>query len=125
LTFDLSQPYSCHQSYRYFEDLHSDIFNRPEVNASRIVALCALYEAVTEGLESLQPALVAKYSVTPFFVLHLLHIALMLDTVGKEFCQNPDPFLREIGFDGIKSASRPIVDDLIVDLNADWTNGLS
>ena len=53
LAFDLEQPYSCHQSYRYFDDLHSEIFNRPEVNAHRIVALLALHEAVAEGLDSL------------------------------------------------------------------------
>jgi hypothetical protein len=119
LAFDLGQPYSCHQSYRYFDDLHSDIFNRPEVDASRIVALRALYEAVREGLEGLEPALVAKYSVTPFFMLHLLHTAMMLDPLGSDFCRDPRRFLDEIGFDGIKTVARPIVDDLVVDLNAE------
>lgn len=119
LAFDLDQPYSCHQSYRYFDDLHSDIFNRPEVTAVRIVALCALYEAVKDGLTNLKPALVASYSVTPFFVLHLLHKALLLDESGKEFCRDPKPFLDSIGFEGIRAVAQPIVNDLIVDLNAE------
>jgi len=119
LAFDLGQPYSCHQSYRYFDDLHSEIFNRPEVSAHRIVALAALYEAVIDGLTSLQPALVAKYSVTPFFVLHLLHKALSLDEKGKEFIRDPKPFLEAVGFEGIRNAAQPMVDDLVVDLNAE------
>jgi AIPR protein len=122
LAFDLEQPYSCHQSYRYFDDLHSEIFNRPEVNAYRIVALFAVYNAVKEGLqELLADKLVAGYSVTPFFVLYLVRSALMLDELGQKFCRDPKQFLDCLGFEGVKRVIAPIVEDLIIDLNGEIT----
>ncbi len=39
LAFDLRRPEACHQHYKLFDDLHPNIFARPEVNADRVVAL--------------------------------------------------------------------------------------
>ena len=119
LAFDLEQPWSCHQSYRYFDDLHAAIFGRPEVTASRIAALVAVYEAVESGLADLNRPLVANYSVTPFFVLYLTRAALQCDEEGKSFCQDPTPVFDEFGFAGVTDLVRPIVDDLVVDFNAE------
>jgi hypothetical protein len=119
LAFDLEQPWSCHQSYRLFDDLHASIFGRPEVTASRIAALTAVYRAVISSLSNLSSALVANYSVTPFFVLYLVKAALQCDDEGRAFCQNPSAVLNEFGFAGITALMKPIVDDLVVDLNAE------
>src|SRR5208283_4333317 len=32
LAYDVKEPWSCHQTYRLFDDLHASIFGRPEVN---------------------------------------------------------------------------------------------
>jgi hypothetical protein len=73
LAFDLEQPWACHQSYRLFDDLHSDIFGRPEVSAERIVGLIAVRDAVATSLENLDNQLAAYYSVTPYFVMYLVN----------------------------------------------------
>lgn len=119
LAFDLEQPWSCHQAYRYFDDLHSDIFGRPIVTASRVVALTALQDAITESLAGLDNQLMARYSVTPYFVAYLVRQALALDPQGVEFCRDPGAFLAKTSFDGLKGALKVIVDDLIVDLGAE------
>jgi hypothetical protein len=119
LAFDLEQPWACHQSYRYFDDLHSDIFGRPVVTASRIVALIAVRDAVVSGLTRLDSQLAARYSVTPYFMMYLVKSALALDPVGAEFCKDPGSFLKEKGFSSIQTAIGQIVDDLVVDLNAE------
>ncbi len=119
LAFDLEQPWTCHQSYRYFDDLHSEIFGRPAVKADRIVALIAVRDAVVASLGQLDNQLAARYSVTPFFLMYLVKHALQLDIKGKEFCQDPGRFLREGGFDRVVTVLRQIADDLVVDLNAE------
>jgi len=119
LAFDLEQPWTCHQSYRYFDDLHSDIFGRPVVTARRIVGLIAVRDAVRESLEQLDNQLAARYSVTPYFVMYLVKQALGLDQLGKDFCQDPGKFVKTAGFDTVVSTIRQIADDLIVDLNAE------
>lgn len=119
LAFDLEQPWTCHQSYRYFDDLHSEIFGRPVVTADRIVGLIAVRDAVIASLEQLDNKLAARYSVTPYFLMYLVKQALQLDPKGKEFCQDPGRFVREGGFDEVVRTLRQIADDLVVDLNAE------
>lgn len=119
MAFDLEQPWTCHQSYRYFDDLHSEIFGRPVVTAERIVALIAVRDAVVASLGQLDNQLAARYSVTPFFLMYLVKEALKLDLSGKKFCQDPGLFLSEGGFDAVVKVVRQIADDLVVDLNAE------
>ncbi len=118
LAFDLQQPWSCHQAYRYFDDLHSDIFGRPSATAARIVAIVAVRDAVFEALGDLKNRLAARYSVTPYFLMYLVRNALELDVVGRDFIASPDRFVAERGPEGVKSAVLPIARDLVVDLNA-------
>jgi len=119
LAFDLEQPWTCHQSYRYFDDLHSDIFGRPVVTAERIVGLIAVRDAVVASLAKLDNQLAACYSVTPFFVMYLVKQALQLDSLGKDFCHDPGRFVRDRSFDAVVKTLRQISDDLTVDLNAE------
>ena len=46
LAFDLKQPWTCHQTYKILDELHSQIFARPEVNADRIYAIFVIHEAI-------------------------------------------------------------------------------
>lgn len=119
LAFDLEQPWSCHQAYRYFDDLHADIFGRPIVTAARIVGLMALKDAVVGGLQALDNQLAARYSVTPYFMMYLTKQALILDQVGCAFAQDPGRFVLEGGRERLERSLRPVVDDLVIDFNAE------
>lgn len=119
MAFDLEQPWSCHQSYRYFDDLHSDIFGRPVVNAERIVGLIAVRDAIDSNLDKLDNQIAAYYSVTPYFIMYLVKQAMQLDQLGKDFCRDPGRFVRERDFDSVVKVVGQIVGDLIVDLNAE------
>ena len=67
LAFDLRQPWTCHQTYKLFDELHADIFGRPEVNASRILALYSIYEVIERIKPKIKDQRFANYSITPFF----------------------------------------------------------
>jgi hypothetical protein len=92
LAFDLKEPWSCHQSYRLFDELHSDIFGRPEVNGLRIINAYTIYQDVMSRLDLLDDQLFARYSLTRFLILYLLREALETDPIGKQYCLDPIPF---------------------------------
>src|SRR3546814_12479144 len=72
LAFDLQQPWACHPTYRLFDELHSDIFGRKAVTASRVATLSVLFDAVLDTLPALHKQLVAWYPLTRIFILYPL-----------------------------------------------------
>src|SRR5260370_22621083 len=89
LAFDVKQPWSCHQTYKLFDELHSDIFGRPEVDGARVTTIYNVYRLVIGKLDLLENQLFARYTITRFLVLYLLREALEKDPQGKEFCLRP------------------------------------
>lgn len=119
LAFDLQQPWLSHQTYRLFDDLHSEIFGRREVTAWRIAAINSIHEAVLLALDGMDNKLMSRYGLTSYFMLYLVRQALDIDEVGKEFCRDPAPIAIEIGLDNLKEVALRVSNDLVVDLNAE------
>ena len=89
LAFDLKNPSSSHQKYKLFDEFHSDIFGRPEVNADRIVLLHDLYESVLNAMKLMNNQLFGSYRSTKFLLVYLVREALEGDENGNRFCRNP------------------------------------
>ena len=122
LAFDLREPWTSHQTYKLFDDLHSRIFARPEVNADRILAVCDIYGVVDEQVRAgeVSNQLLAKYTLTKFFLIYLIREAMEADELGREFAKDPSRFLaEENGRERLKECVRGVLGDLIVDLNAE------
>ncbi len=120
LAFDLKQPWTCHQSYKLFDELHAEIFARPEVNAHRIVAITDVQASILESMESISNRLFASYSLTKYFFLYLVREALESDGTGKEFCATPERFIgEEKGRERLRYCILKVSNDLIIDLNAE------
>lgn len=111
LAFDLKHPESCHQHYRLFDDLHSAIFGRHEVDADRVVALWDIDRVIQGKLPEMKHNLFAHYSLTRFLLHYLLREALEIDTgEGLKFCKNPSTLLNETnGRARLKIAIEPLV----------------
>jgi hypothetical protein len=120
LAFDLEQPWACHQTYRLFDELHTPIFARPEVTADRIFAQWIVFQAVMEALSSINHPLIVGYRLTRYFLLYLLKRALTNDQMGERFCQDPLGFIvADDGFDRLHRATLRVLNDLVIDLNAE------
>ena len=114
LAFDLRQPESCHQTYKLFEDFHSNIFGRKEVNADRLVALFDIDKVIQAELPTMSHDLFADYSLTRYLFHFLTREALDTDITGKELVQNPSIFLAEKnGRRRLTIAITPVVSALI------------
>lgn len=120
LAFDLKEPWTCHQSYKILDELHADIFGRPEVNADRIVAVVDLHDACVACMGEIENRLLATYRLTQYVLLYLVRQALELDEEGRSFCANPTPFVRDVtGRARLRLCAGRIGRDIIIDLNAE------
>lgn len=120
LAFDLKEPWTCHQSYKILDELHADIFARPEVNADRIVTVSDIHAQVVACLTEIENQLLASYRLTQYFLLYLVRQALDLDDEGKRLCAEPEEFLgASDGRQRIQDCVTRIVRDIIIDLNAE------
>lgn len=119
LAFDLARPWSCHQSYKLFDELHGEIFGRPEVDAYRIAALAVMEESVRSALERLDDQLVAQYTLTRYFMMHLMRQALEVSEAGQEFCRSPKSLWEQLGPEGLLREFNEVVGDLVIDFAAE------
>lgn len=120
LAFDLKQPWACHQSYKVLDELHSEIYARPEVDAHRIVAVYEIAERVNQALTNIDNQMLASYRLAQYFMLYLTRLAIELDEVGKAFCRSPSSFINCPGGRArLRQSIGPVVGDLVIDLNAE------
>ena len=120
LAFDLKQPWTCHKSYAVLDELHGSIYARPEITAHRILVVHEIASEVINALPSIENKMLASYRLTRYFMVYLVRLALELDERGKEFIGNPAWFLEQVdGRERIKASIRPVISDLIIDLDAE------
>ena len=120
LAFDLKQPWTCHKSYAVLDELHGSIYARPEITAHRILVVHEIASEVISALPAIENQMLASYRLTRYFMVYLVRLALELDDCGKQFIENPAYFLSQTdGRARIKAAIRPVINDLVIDLNAE------
>ena len=104
-----------------FDELHSQIFARPSVNATHIISRIAVFDVVNQEIGKLDHELVRKYTLTKYFLLYLIAEALKTDEIGKQFISNPEELLGDIVSEEkrchLKSALEHVLGDLIIDVN--------
>jgi len=121
LAFDLKRPSAVQRYSKIFDDLHQEIFARPEVTGGRIVVLFDLYKEVERDLVKVEPSLFGGYQITKFFLLYLLSEVLSEDRVGKAFCRKPEDFYQNPSQKAnLLKCIHTILGDLIIDLNAEF-----
>lgn len=70
LAMDLEQPWNCHQKYKVMDDLHSDIFGRPNVTGARIVGYWECFKSVESALGAIDDEHFACYNLTKYFLAY-------------------------------------------------------
>ncbi|MBW4549867.1 MAG: AIPR family protein [Aphanocapsa sp. GSE-SYN-MK-11-07L] len=121
LSFDLKRPWSVQRYSKIFDDLHQEIFARPEVSGGRIVVLFDLYKEIERDLPKVEPSLFGGYQITKFFLLYLLSEVLSDDEVGKAFYKKPESFYQDSAQkERLLKCIHVILGDLIIDLNGEF-----
>lgn len=120
LSFDLKRPYTAHQTYKLFDELYQDIFSRKEVTAQRIYVIYKIYERVVENLGKIHMTTFAEYTLTKFFMLHLVAEALRSTPLGQDFIKHPEKFLsQDKTLEALSACIDNIINDIVTDLNGE------
>ncbi|AGY58083.1 hypothetical protein GKIL_1837 [Gloeobacter kilaueensis JS1] len=122
IVFDLKQPWTVHQSYKIFDEMHQEIFARPEVNGGRIVTLFEVMNEIERHLNTIEPQIFGRYQMTKFFILYILREILDSDPIGKKFCRKPETFYdTEKDLQKLITCIQQLIIDLVVDLNGEFS----
>jgi len=118
--FDLKEPWATHRKSEVLDDLHADLFGRPEVTADRIVLCQAIIDEIGAALPQLENQLVARYVLVRYLLLYIVREVMEHDEIGKEAIENPAKFVRDTTTRAkFQTCIRTVVEDLIIDLNGE------
>lgn len=119
LAMDLLQPWSCHQKYKVMDELHSEIFGRPEVNGARILGYWKCFLEVGSALDVIDDKQFAYYNLTKYFLAYAVVSLIRTKPAGEAMLGNLEVILKS----GKESELLKIVGNLAkalaVDLNAE------
>jgi hypothetical protein len=116
---DLAQPWSCHQKYRVMDELHSDIFGRPDVTGAKIVGYWSCFNEVVSALNAIDDKHFAYYNLTKYFLAYAVVNLIRTEAVGAATLQNIDTILTSGRLQELLNIFGNLAKSLAVDLNAE------
>jgi AIPR protein len=123
LAFDLAEPWSCHQSYKVFDEKYADIFGRPTVTAARIIFIHKIMELIEQQLPQIRIQPFAHYGLTRYTLLSAIRRMLDHDPVGKALCQNPHVAFKQDRLPCVLGAISDLTKSMVIDINHELVNG--
>ncbi|HEV2574163.1 MAG TPA: AIPR family protein [Beijerinckiaceae bacterium] len=123
LAFDLDEPWSCHQTYKVFDEKYAEIFGRPGVSAQRIIFLHKVMELIENQLPTLSNVPFAHYGLTPYALLAAVKRLLQEEELGESLCQNPEVIFQGNTLSCVLSTIDELLKSIIVDINHEMHSG--
>lgn len=120
MAFDLKRPWATHRKYQVFEDDHSEIFGRPNVNAGRVVLCHLISKQVNQAIGKIKNTLFAKYTLTRYLMIYIVRLLLEEDDLGKDVVAAPELYVLDKNKrEALAASIGRILDDVVIDLNAE------
>jgi hypothetical protein len=123
LAFDLEEPWSCHQTYKVFDEKYADIFARPEVTAHRIIFLAKIMHLIEIHLDNIKNASFAHYGLTKYTLLAALKRLLNSDDLGKILCRLPIVAFNDNRMADVLKLIDDLLTSIVIDLNHEMDQG--
>lgn len=119
LAMDLLQPWSCHQKYKVMDDLHADIFGRPDVNGARVVGYWRAFQAVGNALDAIDDTQFAHYNLTKYFLVYAVVSLIRTEPEGITMLNNMNGILSADKVGDFTDIIDGLARSLAIDLNAE------
>lgn len=119
LAMDLAQPWSCHQKYKVMDELHSDIFGRPDVTGAKILGYWECFKAVESALDAIDDKHFAYYNLTKYFLAYAVVSLIRTEAAGVAMLQNMSGILSSGKLPELLEILRDLAKSLAFDLNAE------
>lgn len=117
LAFDLDEPWSCHQTYKVFDEKYAEIFARPEVTAQRIIFLAKVMTLIEAHLNAIKNSSFARYGLTRYTLLAAVKKLLVSDPVGRKLCQSPEIAFEKGRIDCVLNLINDVLKSVVIDVN--------
>lgn len=119
LAIDLLQPWNCHQKYKVMDELHSDIFGRPDVDGARILGYWECFKSVDSALELINDKHFAYYNLTKYFLVSAVVSLIRTHPVGVAMLNNMKGILASNQQKDLVEVFGNLATSLALDLNAE------
>ncbi|WP_417434871.1 AIPR family protein [Hoeflea sp.] len=119
LAADLEQPWSCHQKYKVMDDLHSDIFGRPNVTGARVLSLWRCFRTIPSSLGELENKNFANYTLTNFFLFYAVMQIIRDSEEGQVLLKSLDRIAADDQIDELAKGFSILAENAAIDLNAE------
>jgi hypothetical protein len=119
LAYDLEQPWVCHQKYKVFDELYSELFCRPTITAFYISFVHRLMSLVEKNIDDVQNERVRRYALTRYFLLYCLRQALAENPIWEKIRADPTYATDPKRWPAFEASVDEILVGLISDLNGE------
>lgn len=119
LAMDLAQPWSCHQKYKVMDDLHSNIFGRPDVTGARVIGYWRAFQAAEKALDAIDDKQFAYYNLTKYFLVYAVVSLIRTESEGVTMLNNMNGILSADRMVDFTSIIDKLARSLAIDLNAE------
>ncbi len=119
LAMDLAQPWSCHQKYKIMDELHSEIFGRPDVNGAKILGYWECFKAVEPAIEAIENKHFAYYNLTKYFLSYAVVGLIRTESAGAAMLHNMQNIIVLGRLNELKEIFNNLANSLAYDLNAE------
>jgi hypothetical protein len=119
LAMDLAQPWNCHQKYKVMDELHSDIFGRPDVTGARILGYWECLKSVESALDAIEDKHFAYYNLTKYFLVYAVVSLIRTDPAGVAMLNNMKGIHTSGRLSELVELFRLLAKSLALDLNAE------
>jgi hypothetical protein len=119
LAMDLAQPWSCHQKYKVMDELHSDIFGRPDVTGARILGYWECFKSVEPALDAIEDKHFAYYNLTKYFLAHAVASLIRTEPEGVAMLKNMEGIIASERQEELVGLFETLAKSLALDLNAE------
>lgn len=119
LAMDLAQPWNCHQKYKVMDELHSDIFGRPDVTGARIIGYWKCFKSVESALDMINDKHFAYYNLTKYFLAYSVVSLIRTHPTGVAMLNNMKAILASGRQAELVALFGSLAKSLALDLNAE------
>lgn len=125
LALDIGMPWNCHQKYKVMDELHSDIFGRPDVTGWKIIALYKAFNSIDTALDGIDDHTFANYTLTKYFLAYSVSEIIKDSIVGKAVFSDFKKVFSAGKIDEFVKVFSGIAATTAEDLNAEISDDLS
>lgn len=123
LAMDLLRPWSCHQKYKVMDELHSEIFGRPDVTGERILGYWECFKSLETALHAIDDRHFACYNLTKYFLLYATTCLIRTDPVGSAMLRNMKGIISSGQTEDLACNFGKLAVAIALDLNAEIVGG--